>query len=328
MNRAFQFGFGRSASASLFAALLGCCLGGARLALAELPKTADRAAAQAVEGASGTPIIVARAEPACFSAAVRATGLFAPRAEAVVGMTRDGFAVVEIFAGEGDVVSEGQPLARLARISAEPGAGRPGAVAPASIVLRAPAAGAVVASTARVGAAASPQGAPLFRLAVDGLIEVDLEVSSIDLAAVKEGQAAQIETEPGREMAGQVRKLSAEIDPVTQMGHVRVEIPRDAALRVGRFVRARIDARRSCGISVPRSAVLYKADGTSVQVVRHSQIETLPVTVGLTTAEDAEIQEGLRAGELVVAHAGASLRDGDRVSPVLAGSQGQPAGRP
>lgn len=281
-------------------------------------------------------MIVAQAAPACFSASVRVTGFLAPRADAIAGVALDGFEVAEVLAGEGDLVTGGQPLARLSRIGGETGAGHAGKTAssasaealPASILLRAPVAGAVVKSTARIGAVSSPTGEPLFRLAVDGLIEVDAEVSSIYLAEIKPDQTVRIEIEPGHEVSGRVRMVAAQIDPVTQMGHVRIAIDHDAALRPGRFVRATIEARQSCGIAVPRSAVLYTTDGTSVQVVRGRLIETLRVRVGLLSDHDAEIQDGLRSGDLVVAHAGASLRDGDQVSPVFAEDAARSMERP
>jgi multidrug efflux pump subunit AcrA (membrane-fusion protein) len=346
-----------------FAGAVFWLLGAFCLQAAEPSKDGGRASQGAVQQSGpeadamlGTPVTVTQAAPACFSAAVRVTGFLAPRASAIGALALEGYEVAEVLAGEGDIVSDGQPLARLSRIggdasAAGPGqtageasaAARPGRAAgeaaaarggaagaasalPASIVLRAPAPGLVVKSAARPGAAYSPRGEPLFRLAIDGLIEVDVEVSSIDLSSIKEDQNVRIEIERGHEVAGRVRKVGSEIDPVTQMGHVRVAIPRDPALRAGRFVRATIDARQSCGISVPRSAVLYKTDGTSVQVVRGHLIETLRVRVGILSEHDAEIQEGLRSGELVVANAGASLRDGDRVSPVLIEDAGPSTG--
>lgn len=296
--------------------------------------------------AAATPAMVAQTASACFSATVRGTGYMVPRAEAVVIVPLEGLEIAEVLAGEGDVVTERQPLARLVRASAEaaspaqavrPGpaaptapsarASRPSAAPPATspapateaagIVLRAPAAGRIVDAAATQGAMTSPRGAPLFRIAIDGTIEADAEVSSLYLKEIKENQTARVEIDHGYEIAGRVRKVASEIDPATQMGHVRISIDGESPWRVGRFVRATIDARQSCGISVPRSAVAYTSDGTSVQVVRANLIETIPVRVGLTSDRDAEIQTGLRAGELVVAHAGTSLRDGDRVNPVF-----------
>jgi multidrug efflux pump subunit AcrA (membrane-fusion protein) len=57
-----------------------------------------------------------------------------------------------------------------------------------------------------------------------------------------------------------------------------------------------------------------------VQIVRGDVIETRLVRVGYHSDTDIEIREGLREGDLVVANAGSSLRDGDKVKPVEADS--------
>jgi type II secretory pathway component PulC len=56
-----------------------------------------------------------------------------------------------------------------------------------------------------------------------------------------------------------------------------------------------------------------------VQVVRGHVIETLPVKLGLTSGARTEIMRGLQKGDIIVANAGTSLRDGDRVYGVFAG---------
>jgi hypothetical protein len=70
---------------------------------------------------------------------------------------------------------------------------------------------------------------------------------------------------------------------------------------------------------------LYGPGGAVVQVVRDGRIETRGVSVGLLAAGQAEIREGLSEGDMVVARAGAFVREGDRVRPVLVG---EPARRP
>ncbi len=285
----------------------------------------------------GIPVAVAQAVSACFSEAIHTTGFLAQRADAIVALTQEGYAVAELLAHEGDVVAEGQPVARLSRVespspypqaAAQQAAAQGQAALPASIVLRAPAAGSIIQSTARIGATASPRGDPLFRLAVDGLIEAVAEVSSVYLAQIKTDQSVRVETEEGRELTGRVRRIGSEIDPATQMGQVRVALERDPLLRAGRLIRATIDARHSCGVSIPQSALSYGAEGASVQIVRARVIETARVRVGLTSGGDAEIEAGLHAGDLVVANAGASLRDGDVVSPILPGDAGHATEHP
>jgi hypothetical protein len=71
-------------------------------------------------------------------------------------------------------------------------------------------------------------------------------------------------------------------------------------------------------VSVPLTAVLYGAGGTVVQVVRRARIETKRVEVGLTDGGQIEIRDGLIEGDIVVARAGALLREGDPVRAITA----------
>jgi multidrug efflux pump subunit AcrA (membrane-fusion protein) len=53
-----------------------------------------------------------------------------------------------------------------------------------------------------------------------------------------------------------------------------------------------------------------------VQVVRRARIETKRVEVGLMSGGQVEIRDGLVEGDIVVARAGALLREGDQVRPI------------
>jgi hypothetical protein len=79
-----------------------------------------------------------------------------------------------------------------------------------------------------------------------------------------------------------------------------------------------IKTGQSCGLSVPLTAVLYGPAGTVVQVVRRARIETKRVELGLMFGAQIEIREGLQEGDVVVARAGALLREGDPVRPITA----------
>ena len=82
--------------------------------------------------------------------------------------------------------------------------------------------------------------------------------------------------------------------------------------------RALIKTGQSCGVSVPLTAILYGSAGTVVQVVRRDRVETRRVEVGLMSAGQVEIREGLVEGDILVARAGALLREGDPVRPITA----------
>ena len=266
---------------------------------------------------TGAQVVVVRTTNACFTAAIRVTGFLVAREEAVVTLDMPGQRVVEVLVGEGDKVTSGQTLARLTRQSAEgPDAAAGGK---SSTTLRAPAAGVVTRSTAMVGATASVMPTePLFRIAVDNEIELEADVPSVHVPALSSGQTARVEVGDNRELTGRVRLVPAAVDQRTQLGRARLSLERDPSLRLGMFARATIDANRSCGISVPRSAVRYRTEGTSVQIVRADVIETRLVQVGFHSDNDTEIRDGLREGDMVVANAGSSLRDGDKVRPIVA----------
>jgi multidrug efflux pump subunit AcrA (membrane-fusion protein) len=266
-------------------------------------------------------VAVIRASNACFTAAIRVTGFLVAREEAVVTIDLPGAKVTEVLVGEGERVNAGQVLARVTQPAPPGPPGAPGApggtAATTTISLKAPAAGLVTRSAAVVGATASPmQTEPLFRIAVNNEIELEAEVPSIHIPELATGQPARVEVD-NRELSGRVRLVPGAVDHRTQLGRARVSLERDPRLRLGMLARATIDANRSCGISVPRSAVFYRTEGPSVQIVRDNVIETRLVQVGINSDNDIEIREGLREGDMVVSNAGSSLRDGDKVRPVV-----------
>src|SRR4051794_16608299 len=255
-------------------------------------------------------VIVAKAVNACFSDLVRVTGFVVPRREAVAGVEHEGSKVTELLVREGDMVSQNQELARLtAPLNPANPATRPGPLS-----LRAPAAGLVTQVNTIAGAPASPQAGPLFRIAINNEIELDAEVPGIHVLKLNPGATTRISRDGAPDLAGRVRLVSPEINRGTQLGHVRITLASDPSLKIGMFARASIDARRSCGIAVPRAAL----DHLTVQVVKDSMVETRRVKVGLVSDTSTEILEGLEVGEIVVADAGTSLHDGDRIHTVFA----------
>jgi len=167
----------------------------------------------------------------------------------------------------------------------------------------------------------------LFRVIADNVIELDVEVPSLQVPKLKPGATARIIVGDGPERNGRVRLVEAEINQRTQLGRARLSVDKDPSLRVGIFARATIDASRSCGISVPRSSIIYQTRGTSVQVVRNKIIETRRVQLGLLSDDNVEIREGISEGDTVVANAGTSLHDGDQVKTIIAEEIDQTRGR-
>ena len=247
---------------------------------------------------------------ACFSDLVRVTGFIVPRREAVAGVDQEGFKVSDVLVREGETVTENQELARLTPPPAQPGAG---ARSSAPTSLRAPAAGLVTEVKTIVGAPASPQAGPMFRISVNNEIELDAEVPAVHMLKLNPGATARISRDNAPDLVGRVRLVSPQIDRTTQLGHIRISLTNNPSLKVGMFARANIDAKRSCGVAIPRTAI----DHLTIQVVKDNTVETRRVRVGLTSDASTEILEGLDVGEIVVADAGSSLHDGDQIKTMF-----------
>lgn len=256
-------------------------------------------------------VVVTKSTNACFSDQVRVTGFVVPRREAVVGADQEGSRVTDLFVREGDTVSDNQELARLSAPQQQPGQqGRNNG----PISLRAPAAGLITEVRTIVGAPASPQAGPMFRIAVNNELELEAEVPSVHLPKLNPGATVRITRDNEPDLIGRVRLVSPQIDRATQLGRVRISLTNNPSLKVGVFARANIDAKRSCGVAVPRTAI----DHLTVQVIKGNTVETRKVQVGLTSDTNTQILEGLDAGETVVADAGSSLHDGDLVKAMFA----------
>jgi multidrug efflux pump subunit AcrA (membrane-fusion protein) len=284
----------------------------ATIAIASVIDADSVAAAERSEvGPVEMAVTVAKAKNTCFVDTLQVTGVLTPRNDILVRPDREGMQISQVLAEPGDTVVSGQVLARLTPPEGQPGGGGTTAV-------QAPAAGVIIARAAVVGTTASARAEPLFRIAAKGEMELLAEIPVKSLNQVALDQSAKIEIVGVGELSGRVRLFSTAVNPTTQLGQIRIFIGSDPRLRVGAFGRATINVGRRCGPAIPLSAVLYGPGGAVVQVVRDRRIETRRVTIGLITAGQAEIREGLAEGDTVVARAGAFVREGDRVQPITA----------
>jgi multidrug efflux pump subunit AcrA (membrane-fusion protein) len=257
-------------------------------------------------------VIVTKSTNACFSDLVRVTGFVVPRREAVVGPDQEGSKVTDLFVREGDTVTDNQELARLSAPPQQPGA--PARPNQGPVSLRAPAAGLVTEVKTIVGAPASPQAGPMFRIAVNNEVELDAQVPAVHMLKLNPGATVRISRDDAPDLVGRVRLISPEIDRTNQLGHIRISLTSNPSVKLGMFARASIDAKRSCGVAIPRTAI----DHLTVQVVKGNTVETRTVRIGLVSDTSTEILEGLDVGETVVADAGSSLHDGDQIKTMFA----------
>ncbi|MDB5500658.1 MAG: Secretion protein HlyD [Tardiphaga sp.] len=263
-------------------------------------------AADEPEAPKGAAVTVLTAAKSCFWDIVEVSGILTPKEEVSIRPDRPGLRVAEVLVDAGETVTAGQILARLT----PPEGG--------SLQVQATVAGLISASTAVVGTIASGKGEALFSIIPRSEFDFIGQVPTRDLPKLKVDQAVKIKVIGTGELDGKVRRIGATVEPNSQLGQVTVSITSARRLMSNAYARAMIKTGESCGIAVPLTAILYGTGGTVVQVVRRQRVEARRVEVGLMSAGRVEIREGLAEGDVVVARAGALLREGDPVRPVAA----------
>jgi len=262
------------------------------------------------ESQKGAAVTVIRATKVCFADTVEVFGSLQPHEEITVRPDRDGLKFTQVLVDAGDTVTAGQAMAKIG--PAEGG----------DITLSAPFGGLVSASTAAVGAPATAQQPP-FRIVKNGEFDLVADAAAKDILKLAVNQPATVRIVGGGVAQGRVRSVPTTIDQVSQLGQVQIAITSKQRMLVNASGRAKITAGQSCGVSVPLTAILYGDDSTVVQVIRRDRVETHRVDVGLMSGGQVEIKSGVNENDVVVAKAGALLREGDPVRPIAASDTAQ-----
>ncbi|AXV16014.1 efflux transporter periplasmic adaptor subunit [Neorhizobium sp. SOG26] len=186
--------------------------------------------------------------------------------------------------------------------------------------VKTPVAGIVSARTAKIGAIASGQGNPLFTVIKDGEIELVADLSESDIRKIKVGQKAMVTVAGGRnKIKGKVRLVSPTVDPTTRLGAVHVVISDDeTGARAGMYASAEIIIAEEEGLALPLSAVTTGREGSTARKVEDNVVKQVKIETGIQDGGFIQVVSGLEAGDLVVAKAGAFVRDGDKIAPVPA----------
>ncbi|MCX7289221.1 MAG: efflux RND transporter periplasmic adaptor subunit [Rhodobacterales bacterium] len=185
--------------------------------------------------------------------------------------------------------------------------------------VKAPVAGRIIARNAKLGAIATAAGQPMFVMIRDGELELRADVAESSLLRLAPGQTAKLRAVGlSTPLTGQVRLVEPSIDPVSRLGRARISIDDETGMRSGMFVEAEILVAERETLAVPLTAIGSSAEGLTVLRVVDGLVERVPVKIGIRDGGNIEIIEGLSLGDQVVTKAGAFVRAGDRINPVLA----------
>lgn len=180
--------------------------------------------------------------------------------------------------------------------------------------ITAPFDGVVVRRSVDPGAMASP-GMPL--LVVEQVSAYRMEATlPAGFEAPRRGQAARValDTLPGRSFPATVAEVEAGADPSSQTVRVRLDLPRDAALRSGLFGRAWFARGERAALLVPREVVVERGQLHSMYVLDAEKIARLRlVTLGATLGERVEVLSGLQEGDRIAVPGAGAILEGRRV---------------
>ncbi|MBU3078035.1 efflux RND transporter periplasmic adaptor subunit [Sphingomonas quercus] len=184
--------------------------------------------------------------------------------------------------------------------------------------IRAPTSGLVLARMVEPGQIVMPSSGALFRIAMDGQLEMQARLAEGDLARLHVGSPAVV-TPVGdsKGFKGEIWQMAPVIDSTSRQGTARIAVSYDPALRPGGFASAVVTGAAGVAPMLPESAVMSDQTGNFVFLVgSDDRVERRAVTVGDVNDKGVTITKGLSGDERVVESAGAFLNPGDRVLPV------------
>ena len=170
-----------------------------------------------------------------------------------------------------------------------------------------------------VQAGTSSQAMPIVKLSEDDLFRLVIPVPESYVRYIKIGDPVDVHVPSlNRTFPGKVSRFSVELKEATRTMHTEVDVKnRDRALMPGLYADADVALEHRDDIpTIPLQAVNHEGNKTTVFVVsRNGEIEDRPITLGLQTANDAEVVSGLAEGEEVVVSDRSALKPGEVVHP-------------
>jgi len=197
-------------------------------------------------------------------------------------------------------------------------------------VVRAPFDGVITLRNVDAGALVTAGGTLLFRIALTGTLRAYVNVPQTHATSVRQGQPAQLTVSnlPGRQFTATVARTANALDPTTRTMLVELNVPnRDNALLPGMYAQVDLSSARTVApLLIPSDALIIRADGAQVAVVRPDRtVHLQKIEVARDYGDRIEVRSGLQEGETIIANPGDVAREGLKVDPVPVAEKQAPA---
>jgi RND family efflux transporter MFP subunit len=173
----------------------------------------------------------------------------------------------------------------------------------------------------QAGTSSSTQAMPLVKLSQDDLFRLVIPVAESYVRYIHLGDPVDVVVPSlKRHFPGKVSRFSIEVKEATRTMHTEVDVPNpDRVLIPGVYAEATLTLEaNNRALAIPLQAINRQGERTTVYVVdQNNQIQERPVTLGIETANYAELISGVTEGERVVISDRSGLNPGERVEPKL-----------
>jgi RND family efflux transporter MFP subunit len=176
--------------------------------------------------------------------------------------------------------------------------------------------GVVTARETDVGALIDGDSSPkeLFHLAAIDKLRVFVPVPEVSAADVRTGEPVALTSDqfPNQIFHGTLVRNSSAIDSQSRTLNVEVDVDNSTGkLLPGSyaFVHIRVNGAAN-GLEIPASALLFRAQGLQVGVVRNGRAELVPIVIGRDYGATVEVTSGLQRSDAVILTPSDSLING------------------
>ncbi len=171
------------------------------------------------------------------------------------------------------------------------------------------------------GTATTSNGLPLVQLSQNSLLRLVLPVPEADVPKVRLGQSVQVKVRAlDRTFEGKVTRFADSVNMATRTMDTQIDVPNPSLILIpGMYAEAVLTLERHPHVlSIPIEALNIQGSVTSAYVVRpDGKIAICPITVGIETADRAEVLSGLNENDLVVIGNRGQLTAGQIVTPQI-----------
>jgi RND family efflux transporter MFP subunit len=181
--------------------------------------------------------------------------------------------------------------------------------------LRSPFSGVVTAKLAEAGNLALP-GTPVLVVEDTSGFRLETTVDERGLAFVHLGEVVPVflDAVGTAQLTGKVVQILPAADPASRTFLVKVELPKNPAIRSGLFGRVRFPSGKREGLVVPQTSLVQRGSMQALYVLSADQVASLRyVTLGRPDDKTVEILSGLDSGERIVVTPGARELNGKKI---------------